>query len=639
MRPGLMTIENFMTIKDLQVHLGDKGLVLINGENLDDDAFDSNGSGKSAIFSEAPTWCLFGKTIRDLPADKVINRNVGRNTMVSLELVDEERGDSYEVFRHRSHSQHGNHVLLFHDGVNITGKSDKDTNLLIEEIIGMDYLTFTNSIMFGQGISKMFAQSTDAEQKSILEQMLQIGIFKQCLEKTKEKIEVIKSDLNGFDTDLKVSRNLMIGLNQQVEDLQAKEAELGEKVTQRIAELDQSRLSYHDAILNLPKSKDLLDELATSEKLLATTINKLDVFKKYEEDRSKISSLILSANKDVTNLDSFIKTCSKNLHDIRSGTNVPKTCEKCGQALALKDTSHIESHLEKDIADSTQAIGVCNTEIERLMGLHSKVIKKLGNKAVIEKSISDLRENITGIKYDIKARDTKEKSLVDSLGTIMNMIRDQEDLLSTTYTSLIEENIAKINATGNIAFDIEVCIDIKNEELAKYEFWISGFGNQGIKSVLLDSVTPFLNKKANYYLGKLTGSSIEVKFTTQVEAKSGKNKGEKKDKFSVSVTNKNGDDSYQGNSGGEKRRTDIAINMSLQDLVLSRSSKKLDFLVFDEAFEGLDGVGCENVIHLLYEKAMEFGSVYVITHNDELKKLFSKDMTVRKHHGETNIIY
>ncbi len=39
---------------------------------------------------------------------------------------------------------------------------------MIVYLLHMDS-TFTNSIMFGQGASKMFANSTDTEQKQILE--------------------------------------------------------------------------------------------------------------------------------------------------------------------------------------------------------------------------------------------------------------------------------------------------------------------------------------------------------------------------------------------------------------------------------------------------------------------------------------
>ena len=147
-------------------------------------------------------------------------------------------------------------------------------------------------------------------------------------------------------------------------------------------------------------------------------------------------------------------------------------------------------------------------------------------------------------------------------------------------------------------------------------------------------MTPFLNERANYYLSKLTESTIEVEFTTQEKLKNGKIK----DKFSVKVTNIHGDDEYKGNSNGEKRRVDVAINMALQDLVSSRSNKKLDIIVYDEVFDGLDEIGCNTVIELLQEKAKIFGTVIVITHNEHLKQLFNKYLNVVKEDGRTVVL-
>ncbi|GAI86651.1 unnamed protein product [marine sediment metagenome] len=56
-------LTNFMSFKKASLPLADQGLVLIEGSNLDSDASDSNGSGKSAL-TEALTWCLWGKTVR-----------------------------------------------------------------------------------------------------------------------------------------------------------------------------------------------------------------------------------------------------------------------------------------------------------------------------------------------------------------------------------------------------------------------------------------------------------------------------------------------------------------------------------------------------------------------------------------------
>jgi DNA repair exonuclease SbcCD ATPase subunit len=611
--------------------------VLITGDNQDEDTFESNGSGKSTFFSETLTWGFFGQTIRGLKADSVINRKVGKNARVCIQLIDDVTGDVYEITRHRKHAQHGNHVLLFRNEENITGKSDTDTTAMIEEIIGMDYLTFTNSVMFGQGITKLFASTTDAEQKKILEQMLQIDIFRLAQEKAKEKVDGLNTEINGLESDLNKDRGIKANWEQQVEELQAKEAELGEKTSARITELEAELDGYQTEIDALEHPDDLVSERATLERLVPKAKERVDSFKEFEDQRNELVGLQKSAMNEGMRLKRKAETDTQKLHDIRNGKNIPKSCETCGQALPLDDTSHIEKHLEDAIAKSKTELESQRQEIGTLEGLIEKSNKRLEGKPKAENDLQDINWNILQINSEIKQIQNKRKSLDDSINRTHKLIQEQIDLMNTTYTSVIEDTLFKIK-------NIDGCIEIHEKEVAekeverdKYKFWVEAYGNQGIKSVLLDSVTPFLNERCNYYLTKLAGNSIEVTFNTQQEVKSGANKGQKKDKFKVDVDNKNGDEGYDGNSGGEKRRVDIAINMALQDLVLSRTSKKLDLIVYDECFEGLDGIGCENVIQLLKEKASQCGTIMVITHNDSLKQLFSKSVRMIKSAGKTAI--
>lgn len=629
--------DNFMSILSAETSLKDRGLVLIAGENNDDDSFESNGAGKSTFFSEAIAWALYGQTIRGIKVDGVINRKVGKNTRVALTLWDDMTNDTYIIQRHRKHAQHGNHVLLFHNGENITGKSDSDTNAMIEEILGMDFLTFTNSIMFGQGLIKLFASATDAEQKKILEQMLQIDVFRSAQELAKGKVAELNSLIQDLQATVDKNKALHKSWDEKVQDLQAKEAELEDKVSKRILDLEADLASYREQLGDLESEESLIEEQETYKALLDKSLVKLDSYKSDEESRSEILSLIKSNDLEVSKLNKKISKSENELDGIRSGKNVPKKCEACGQSLPLDDTSHVENHLEQAIKDFRAEVADLDSDSKDLKSLLSKVDKKLEGKKQLELDIEDLKESVADINRDINGLEKNRNSIQDNIALTEKLIMEQKELMKTTYSDMIEKTISDIEQIlGVISADEEV-ISVHSSKKDKYSFWVEAYGNQGIKSVLLDSVTPFLNERANNYLSKLSGSSIEVTFSTQQEVTSGKNKGQMKDKFAVEVNNQNGDLNYEGNSGGEKRRVDVAINMALQDLVFNRSNKRLDLIVYDEVFEGLDAVGCENVIHLLKEKAKQCGTVLVITHSDYLKQLFTKSMKMVKSGGQTII--
>jgi len=633
MRLGELEVQNFLSIQEASIDLSNKGLVLVQGDNKDSTAFDSNGSGKSTLVSESPTWCIYGKTIRGFKPDKVVNRIAEKDTRVSLKIYDD-MGDEYQIVRHRKHREYKNHVLLYRNGENITGKSDTDTDKMIEDIIGMDFVTFSNSIMFGQGADTMFALATDATQKQVLERMLQIELFKDMQEEAKKGLAKEEMEISKLNSDIQATQTGLSTIRTTIEDLQNKEAALEKTVDVRIGELNKELEETEDQLSLQPSTKDLEEDKEEVKGLIADVEKGLASYETTEKQKTELLGTINALEKEIDRYNKHIKKTEKQLDDVKNKRDIPENCSACGQALPLEDTTAIENHLQSDIDKNKKEREEAEDDLEEMIGYLKATNKKLEKKKPLEVSLNDLRTELAETNSEIKSIDSKKASIEKSIASIKRQIKEQEDLKNSTFTEIIEKNIEDAKV-------LEAKIQETNKKMEehmamakKYEFWVNGFSNQGIKSVLLDSVTPFLNERANYYLSKLTESTIEVEFTTQEKLKNGKIK----DKFSVKVTNIHGDDEYKGNSNGEKRRVDVAINMALQDLVSSRSNKKLDIIVYDEVFDGLDEIGCNTVIELLQEKAKIFGTVIVITHNEHLKQLFNKYLNVVKEDGRTVVL-
>jgi len=633
MRLGELEVQNFLSIQEASIDLSNKGLVLVQGDNKDSTAFDSNGSGKSTLVSESPTWCIYGKTIRGFKPDKVVNRIAEKDTRVSLKIYDD-MGDEYQIVRHRKHREYKNHVLLYRNGENITGKSDTDTDKMIEDIIGMDFVTFSNSIMFGQGADTMFALATDATQKQVLERMLQIELFKDMQEEAKKGLAKEEMEISKLNSDIQATQTGLSTIRTTIEDLQNKEAALEKTVDVRIGELNKELEETEDQLSLQPSTENLQEDKEEVKGLIADVEKGLASYETTEKQKTELLGTINALEKEIDRYNKHIKKTEKQLDDVKNKRDIPENCSACGQALPLEDTTAIENHLQSDIDKNKKEREEAEDDLEEMIGYLKATNKKLEKKKPLEVSLNDLRTELAETNSEIKSIDSKKASIEKSIASIKRQIKEQEDLKNSTFTEIIEKNIEDAKV-------LEAKIQETNKKMEehmamakKYEFWVNGFSNQGIKSVLLDSVTPFLNERANYYLSKLTESTIEVEFTTQEKLKNGKIK----DKFSVKVTNIHGDDEYKGNSNGEKRRVDVAINMALQDLVSSRSNKKLDIIVYDEVFDGLDEIGCNTVIELLQEKAKIFGTVIVITHNEHLKQLFNKYLNVVKEDGRTVVL-
>ena len=634
MRFGELSIDNFLTIRNVSVNLDNKGLVLVEGVN-EEEGFDSNGAGKSTIYSEAIAWCLFGETIRGYTGDAVVNKFVKKNTRVRLAIYDGET--KYEIIRHRKHSDFKNMVVLMRDGKAVTAKSDKDTTKTIEDILQMDFLSFTNSVLFGQGISKMFSSATDGDQKKILERMLRISIFRSMQDQAK----LHSSEVSSVMAQLLVDRSALLGRKansmKTLDDLQDKEANLHARVTARIEELNHK---IHENVIESRKTQlleaTLMNDVNELKFLLPPLENDIRAFDIIQTRKNELDKKILEISLRLGDAENDLEYTTNRIKDIHSRKDVPAFCESCGQPLPKSDSHNIEgvlANLDFTKKAKKKLIKELQATSEEISTEWHNVIEQLEGKQELLETKQDLLDEIRNLEHDLKDARESTKRLSKELADIQKQIKEQEALLATTYTPLIESTIQDIKDIEAQLDDLVTQLKTLESKKEKYDFWVSACGNGGIKSVLLDSVTPFLNTRANYYLSKLAGTSMEVKFTTQTELKS----GEKRDKFSVEVRNVHGGEDYKGNSGGEKRRIDIAVNMALQDLVNSRSNKRIDFLVYDEAYEGLDPIGCEAVIDLLREKSQEVGSIFVITHNPYFKELFEKSIRIVKSGGETRV--
>lgn len=166
------------------------------------------------------------------------------------------------------------------------------------------------------------------------------------------------------------------------------------------------------------------------------------------------------------------------------------------------------------------------------------------------------------------------------------------------------------------------------------QFWADGFSPAGLRSYMLDYVTPVLNDRAAYYAQVLTGDEMKVSFTTKKTLK----KGGEKDQFQIFVEYAHGGDLYKGTSKGEKARADLVIAMALGDLATFRTAKQLPWRFLDEPFESIDDAGNGAVMNLLNDQKTRFKTVFVVTHKPAFKKLFTQQITMVKENSVSTLV-
>ena len=169
-----------------------------------------NGHGKSALL-DAITWALWGKA-RGKAQDELIH--YGQDEMlVDLEFL--ARDARYRVTRRHSQGssrrRHGASDLQFQissgNGFNpITGNSMRETQARIDQIIGMDYDTFTNSAFLLQGRADEFTNRTSEKRKEVLAKIMGLDLYDRLQERFRERVERAKAASSIAEGDLERMR-------------------------------------------------------------------------------------------------------------------------------------------------------------------------------------------------------------------------------------------------------------------------------------------------------------------------------------------------------------------------------------------------------------------------------------------------
>jgi len=622
-------IENFLGITNpITWNLKNQGLVLIIGENRDSETADSNGSGKSSLF-ESIVWCCWGKTVRGLSGDAVVNNKTNKDCCVQLFLESD-----IKVIRYRKHSIGKNNLEVWDEEHNLTLHTTAATQDLLDSILGIDFDTFIRGPMLPQGSFKRFSEMADKELKEVLEQSIQTNIFSKAYELVKNQHFELSNKLKDIEHNYKLDE---IIFNSSILDL---ERYLIEK-DNNVKKYKKSVYGYaKDIVTNEIELESIFDNLKVYKSDIDEKINQLE--EKLERiDALERNQIEINSKREISLIERLGKikasqialTIEVNrLLSKKNGLENLKgeTCPTCEQT--IQDT-HIHS--------CTWAISEQLNEYEpKLIELTSKIKETEKNLSTSrlksKKDASYCYSTKELVKEQIKRfKKYKEESVVNQnkleyLSSLDKKLRSifisNKVYDNTSYEKIIQEVKKKINIYKKKIGSWKAKITNINYELNHITFWKYGFSHHGLKNFIFESITPFMNQKASEYIRELSDNEISIEFSTKSTLKS----GETRDFFSVIVTNKNGAAEYIGNSGGEKARADLAINFVLSDLIAFRSRYPFSQKFLDEPFESIDQAGIEKTLMLLAKMTENCGSIFVITHNEIMQSMFDNVLTVVK---------
>ena len=587
MRIPSVTISNILSIEDATLHFEDNGLILLEGWNFDDGR--ANGAGKTAIFN-ALCFGLYGKVPRDVTVSELLREGTKRGF---VEVPVQVGSDIYTVKRERP-----NKVTFYKNGV-----EEPMTQSSFESKIQLNYNQFLASMYTAQSNREKFLFKNDTAKKEFLLQLMNLNEFSACKKEAEKEVSSLDKDITDLKTKLEAAKSRIQAYSESLKNPVSLQADIDKCTTNiddytfKIADLQlvkQPDVSKYDSLEdNLKKKQSKLHDARAKKSVLHDQYRKLMAMDKPFIEKDP---------------DANCPHCSGALNI--NGMSVVKADD-----LSAVKKQHQE-HLTQ-IKDEAKQIKLQIDDFDAIL------VKESEYNALSEK----IREK-KRIEYaDYNAATAKISDLRARIGSLSVHRSACHAAIQEHNVNL--EKIAKLNLTVD---ELTSSIQLKETTVELYEGVFSMCSPTGAPAYIMDSIVDSFNDSVEKYVDMVWPNASYI-----LNSYKEKSDGDTIAKFSE-VLMMNGKQKSVGSlSGGELRALSLAVDFAIIDVLSKQFGIRLNPIIMDEPFEGLDAAGREVVINLL-ERLSADRQIWVVDHMNESKGLFSKILRVEKRSGVTKIV-
>jgi len=585
-----IAIQNFLSIgKEIKI-VFTPGINFITGENKDKGG--RNGVGKTTIL-EGFFWCLFGKTLRDLKNENIINNITKKECKVVLDFSVNDK--QYSIIRTAKPSA----IQILENGIDVTLSTLPKNNEFVEQLVGQTVL-FENSVLLSTtGTIPFFAQKK-IDKRKFLEGIFQLEVFSDMLSS-------IRSQYN----ELKKTYEIQSGkFEENVKTKGLLTEQSGKYEKQKEEKINALNVRIKDCNADLDELTSKLGDTDTKEHQ-----NKIEAFKVKKEAldvyiRSKNAEKS-SLSKEEGQYEQSVRNITDELRLIKKKDTRCPTCNRPYDQDPVKIQEMIDN-INTRLTTHTESLNKVRVKIKEFEDSLSEYYE--GQKK-IDTKINDLNQ-IIRLQDNLNLQIKNAKGKIDSLQQDIEKLQQETDP-NIDILKRIEDDIKKLEET----------IDQQQKELTILENAKFVVSEEGVKTYIIKKIINLLNSKVNDYLYQLE-APCKCQFDEQ---------------FEETLFNENEVEcSYFNFSGGERKRIDLAILFTFQDLLKHQMGINYSFSGYDELFDSaLDAKGIQSVLSILKNRVEKFGEqIYIISHNFNTVSSENIDNTIflRKFNGLTELV-
>ncbi|MHA2044345.1 MAG: AAA family ATPase [Candidatus Thorarchaeota archaeon] len=652
-----------------------KNIVLVHGENMDVMASggeDSrNGVGKSSL-PDIIVYTLYGKTLKKgLTHKQVINNATKKKLRTEVcwdkyRVVRERKPDSLRFWEceygvwdlHVTCPTTGEHIVVEEekDGI-ATNSKGKDfsyteddvinpeitlggmpaTESLIEDKIGLNYVTFCNIMVFTDDNKGSFLECDAKTKREIVENLLSLDRYRGYGEQAKSvrngakaKIKNIGNEYEHLLTELSLYKNRVIKIESEEKNWRdQKEQELRRimtNITTKQSELETSDIGK--ALNKWNEAQDEIKELNGKIPTLESARSKVEEISseaelrldKTREEKHANTLRIKELESEVVKSENEILEYNSKIEKLKN--NEDATCDQCYGTIKKENAEYYSKSKEKAIEetqaslkDSVKQIVILQDESEIL----NETIKKLSAgiktaKEKLQETVSEISKSRTKISELNKIKQpeagTSERILEEQIEELKKqaLSKKKEWQGDSPFVDIYKSAKEEVGVKQKEADDKNTELINAEEELPYYEYWVKAFGDKGIRKFVIDGIIPALNSRTAYWLQFLIDGAIDLKFDNQLTE-------------TIERNPKDGDPFvYAQMSMGEKRRLNLTVSQAFAHVMMINTGCVPSCVFLDEVTTNIDPVGVVGVYNMITELAKD-RQVFITTHDAGLLEM------------------
>ena len=535
----------------------------------------TNGAGKSTVL-DALTFGLFNKPFRKINKPQLVNTTNEKDCLVEIEFTVNNR--EYLVRRGIKPNVFDIEV----NGVSLHKEADDRANqrILEENILKVNYKSFTQIVILGSSTFVPFMQLTTAHRREVIEDLLDIRIFSAMNNIIKDKIREKKDQVKSLELKKENLKDKMKMQQSFIEELENRGNANINTNQEKITKLDAEVGIYMTE--NARTEEDIFKFTKEQEEVVGAD----DKLVKLNNLKGKISQKVTAITKEhkFFTENTVCPTCTQDIEEsfrlnrITDAQNKAKELQKGYQD--LEETIKLEQERERQFIALSKEITKLNHEI-------SQNNTRIG---LNQRQIRDLEHEIQTITQNLANRNTEHEKL-----------EEFQTNLQKTF-----EDLSK-----------------KKEEIVYYDFAYSLLKDDGVKTKIIKKYLPFINQQVNRYLQMM---DFYINFHLDEE-------------FNETVKSPIHEDfSYSSFSEGEKMRIDLALLFTWREVARVKNSVNTNLLIMDEVFDSsLDGFGTDEFLKII-RYVIKNANIFVISHKADLHDKFESVIRFEKVKGFSRMV-